>query len=135
VSATCPQELHRFRGHVNIANWEKKMSWIYLVAAVIAEVIGTAAMKLSQGFTKIVPSILMLALYGLSFAFLTLAVKKIDVSVGYAIWAGSATALIATVGVFYFKEPATAMKIVSITLIVLGVIGLTLADPHLRHAG
>lgn len=117
------------------ANRERKMSWIYLVAAIIAEVTGTAAMKLSQGFTKIVPSILMLAFYGLSFAFLTLAVKRIDVSVGYAIWAGGATALIAAVGVFYFKEPATAMKIVSIALIVLGVIGLTLADPHLRHAG
>jgi len=111
------------------------MSWIYLIVAIITEVIGTAAMKLSHGFTKVVPSILMLAFYGLSFAFLTLAVKKIDVSIGYAIWAGIATALVATVGVLYFKEPVTTIKIVSIALIVLGVIGLTLADPHLNHAG
>ena len=109
------------------------MSWIYLTLAIIMEVIGTAAMKLSHGFTKIVPSIMMLALYGLSFAFLTLAVKKIDVSIGYAIWAGIATALIAIVGILYFKEPATAIKIVSIALIVLGVIGLTLSESHLSH--
>jgi small multidrug resistance pump len=111
------------------------MSWIYLIVAIITEVIGTAAMKLSHGFTKVVPSILMLAFYGLSFAFLTLAVKKIDVSIGYAIWAGIATALIAAIGVLYFKEPVTTIKIVSIALIVLGVIGLTLADPHLNHTG
>jgi small multidrug resistance pump len=102
------------------------MSWVYLILAIITEVIGTGAMKLSHGFTKIVPSILMLAFYGLSFAFLTLAVKKIDVSTGYAIWAGIVTALVATVGILYFKEPVTMVKIASIALIVLGVIGLTL---------
>ena len=111
------------------------MSWIYLILAIITEVIGTGAMKLSHGFTKIVPSILMLAFYGLSFAFLTLAVKKIDVSIGYAMWSGIVTALVATVGILYFKEPATMVKIASIALIVLGVIGLTLADWHLNHAG
>ena len=106
------------------------MSWVYLILAIIMEVIGTAAMKESHGFTKIVPSIVMLAFYGLAFAFLTLAVKKIDVSTGYAIWAGIVTALVATVGILYFKEPVTAIKIASIALIVLGVIGLTLAERH-----
>ena len=111
------------------------MNWIYLIVAIVTEVIGTAAMKLSHGFTKIVPSILMLAFYGLSFAFLTLAVKKIDVSIAYAMWAGIVTALVAMVGVLYFREPASTIKIASIALIVLGVIGLTLADWHLNHAG
>ena len=106
------------------------MSCIYLLLAIATEVVGTAAMKLSEGFTKLWPSILMLAFYSLSFAFLTLAVKKIDVSVGYAIWSGMATALIATVGILYFKEPASIIKIASIALVVLGVIGLTLADVH-----
>lgn len=111
------------------------MSWIYLLLAIVTEVIGTAAMKLSEGFTKLWPSILMLAFYGLSFAFLTLAVKKIDVSIGYALWAGIATALIATVGILYFKEPATILKIVSIVLIIIGVMGLTLANVHLLFTG
>jgi len=107
------------------------MSWIYLILAIITEVIGTGALKLSHGFTKIVPSIVMLAFYGLAFAFLTLAVKKIDVSIAYALWAGMSAALIAAIGILYFKEPATAIKIASIALIVLGVVGLTLADRHL----
>jgi small multidrug resistance pump len=109
------------------------MSWIFLLLAIVTEVIGTAAMKLSEGFTRVVPSILMLVFYGLSFAFLTLAVKKIDVSIGYALWAGVVTALVAVVGILYFKEPATILKIASIAFIVLGVIGLTLADIHLPH--
>ncbi len=109
------------------------MSWIYLAMSIATEVTGTAAMKLSHGFTRVMPSLLMLAFYGLSFGFLTLALKKIDVSIGYAIWAGAATALVGVVGIIYFKEPATVLKAVSIALIVLGVIGLTLADSHLGH--
>ena len=110
------------------------MSWIYLILAIITEVIGTGALKLSHGFTKIVPSIVMLAFYGLSFAFLTLAMKKIDVSIGYALWAGMSTALIAAVGILYFKEPATAIKIGSIALIVIGVVGLALVAQHTSAA-
>ena len=110
------------------------MSWVYLVLAIIAEVAGTGAMKLSHGFTKIVPSIAMLAFYGLAFAFLTLAVKKIDVSIGYTLWSGVSMALIAVVGILYFKEPATAIKIGSIALIVIGVIGLALIERHASAA-
>jgi small multidrug resistance pump len=94
------------------------------------EVIGTTNMKLSQGFTKTVPSVLMFVFYGFSFAFLTLALKKIDLSLSYAIWSGVGTALIATIGVLYFKEPVTAIKIVSIGLIVIGVVGLALVEQH-----
>jgi len=92
------------------------------------EVIGTTNMKLSQGFTKTLPSILMFVFYGFSFAFLTLALKKIDLSLTYAIWSGVGTALIAAIGVLYFKEPVTAIKIVSIGLIVIGVVGLALVE-------
>jgi small multidrug resistance pump len=106
------------------------MSWVYLVLAIIMEVTGTTNMKLSQGFTKLLPSILMFVFYGFSFAFLTLALKKIDVSISYAIWAGLGTALIATIGFLYFKEPITAIKIISIALIVFGVVGLTLSETH-----
>jgi len=94
------------------------------------EVIGTTNMKLSQGFTKTLPSILMFVFYGFSFAFLTLALKKIDLSLTYAIWSGVGTALIAAIGVLYFKEPVTAIKIVSIGLIVIGVVGLALVEQH-----
>ena len=107
------------------------MSWIYLICAIILEVAGTTNMKLSQGFTKILPSILMFVLYGLSFVFLVLALKKINLSIVYSIWSGLGTALIAAIGILYFKEPATAMKIVSIGLIIIGVVGLTLTDKRI----
>ena len=106
------------------------MSWVYLVCAIIMEVIGTTNMKLSEGFTKTLPSILMFVFYVFSFAFLTLALKKIDLSLSYAIWSGVGTALIATIGFLYFKEPVTAIKLVSIGLIVIGVVGLALVEQH-----
>jgi len=103
------------------------MTWLYLALAIVLEVSGTTCMKLSEGFTKTVPSILLFVFYILSFCFLTLALKKIDVSVAYAVWSGVGTALIATIGVLWFKEPATAMKLISLGLIIIGVVGLNLS--------
>ena len=102
------------------------MQWIYLVLAILLEVSGTTCMKLSEGFTKIVPSILLFVFYTLSFGMLTMALKKFDVSVAYAVWSGMGTALIATIGVLWFKEPLTALKLVSLALIIVGVVGLNL---------
>ena len=84
-------------------------------------------MKLSDGFTKLLPSILMFVFYAASFAVLTLALKKIDVSVAYAVWAGMGTALIAAIGMLYFKEPFSALRVLSILLIIAGVVGLNLS--------
>jgi small multidrug resistance pump len=102
------------------------MSWFYLILAIVLEIMGTISMKLSQGFTKTWPSILIFVFYGLSFGVLTLALKKIDISIAYAIWSGLGTALIAAIGFFWFKEPAGALKIASIALIIMGVVGLNL---------
>ena len=103
------------------------MTWVYLGLAILLEVFGTTCMKLSEGFTKTVPSILLFVFYTLSFGMLTLALKKLDVSIAYAVWSGVGTALIASIGVLWFKEPATAMKLVSLGLIILGVVGLNLS--------
>ena len=100
------------------------MTWIYLALAILLEVAGTTCMKLSDGFTKLVPSILLFVFYALSFGMLTLALKRIDVSVAYAVWSGVGTALIATIGVLWFKEPMTALKLISLALIIIGVVGL-----------
>lgn len=102
--------------------------WLFLTFAIILEVAGTTSMKLSQGFTKIIPSVLIFVFYGASFTFLTFALKKIEVSTAYAVWSGVGTALIAIIGIFYFRESATALKIVSILLIIIGVIGLNLSN-------
>ena len=107
------------------------MSWLFLILAILLEVSGTTSMKLSQGFTKLVPSILLFLCYGLSLGALTLALKTIDVSVAYAVWSGLGTALIAAAGIIWFKEPLTAVKVASIALIILGVIGLNISgDVH-----
>ena len=103
------------------------MTWLYLVLAILLEVSGTTCMKLSEGFTRMVPSILLVVFYTLSFGMLTLALKRIDVSVAYAIWSGVGTALIASIGVLWFREPATAMKLISLGLIIMGVVGLNLS--------
>jgi small multidrug resistance pump len=103
------------------------MTWLFLVLAILLEVSGTACSKMSEGFTKLVPSLLLFAFYSLSFGMLTLALKRIDVSVAYAVWSGMGTALIATIGVLYFKEPMTAVKLISLGLIIGGVVGLNLS--------
>lgn len=104
------------------------MSWIYLILAIFLEVAGTTNMKLSQGFTKTVPSILLFVFYACSFSLMTIVLKKIDVSVAYTIWSGLGTALIVGIGVIWFKESVTSMKMISILLIIIGVIGLKLSS-------
>ncbi|MEH2258365.1 DMT family transporter [Nostoc sp.] len=99
-------------------------SWIYLILAILFEVSGTTCMKLSQGFTKIVPSILIFVFYGFCFTFLTFALKRLEVSVAYSVWAGLGTILIAIIGIIWFRESATLIKLVSIALIIIGVIGI-----------
>ena len=100
------------------------MYWLYLALAIGLEVCGTTCMKLSEGFSRLTPSILMFVFYGLSFAAFVFALKRIDVSVAYAIWAGLGVMLIAIIGITYFKEPVSALKIASILLIIAGVAGL-----------
>lgn len=101
-------------------------SWAALIAAIVLEVAGTTAMKLSEGFTKLVPSIFIFVFYGAAVASLTYALKRIDMSVAYAVWSGLGTALIATIGMLWFREPATALRLACIGLIITGVAGLNL---------
>ena len=98
------------------------MHWIYLGFAILFEVAGTTSMKLSEGFSKLLPSTLMVVFYIFSFALMALALKKLEVGMTYAIWAGLGTALIAVIGVLWFKEPMSALKAVSILLIIAGVV-------------
>jgi small multidrug resistance pump len=104
------------------------MEWIFMIFAILTEVAGTTAMKLSRGFSRIAPSIAMGAFYIISFVLLNLALKKINLSVAFAIWSGASTALLALVGFAWFKEPMNAIKIVSLVLIILGVMGLELGN-------
>ena len=98
--------------------------WLALGGAIALEIAGTVSMKLSHGFSRPLPSVLLFVFYALSFALMTVAVKRIDVSVSYAIWSGVGTATIALIGVCWFRESLTLLQVASIVLIIVGVIGL-----------
>lgn len=104
------------------------MRWLLLLLAIVLEVSGTTMMKLSRGFTRRIPTLLMFVFYGLGFIPLNYAMRQIDLSVAYAIWSGIGTALVAVVGIVVFKEPMSVLKMVSIALIIAGVIGLNLTS-------
>ena len=106
------------------------MGWLYLVLAIVLEVAGTTSMKLSDGFARPGPSVAIFAFYGLSFISLTLALKSFEISVAYAVWSGIGVALISLLGILYFQEPVTALKLGSLALIVAGVVGLNLGGAH-----
>lgn len=106
------------------------MAWFYLGIAILFEVAGTTCMKLSAGFTKLLPSLLMLFFYLVSLSFLTLSLKKLTVSVSYAIWSGIGTTLITLVGVMWFKETLSMVQIIGICFIIFGVVLLNLYGAH-----
>ena len=103
------------------------MPWLLLSAAILLEVAGITAMKLSRGFTEPIPSLAVAVFYVLSAGAVILALKRLDLSVTYAIWSGVGTALAALIGIVYFREPFTLLKAASLALVVLGVAGLSLA--------
>ena len=104
------------------------MHWLYLSLAILFEVGGTVSLKMSNGFSVLVPSVVVVVFYGISILFLALALKMMDVGTAYAVWAGLGTALVAIVGIFYFGESATILKLVFLGMIIAGVVGLHLAE-------
>lgn len=100
------------------------MEWYFLFAAILCELAGTTALKASFGYTRLVPSLLVVAFYLPAFWMLGLATKKIDVGVAYAIWSGMGTALMAVVGVFVFREILTIPKLAGLVLVIVGVVVL-----------
>lgn len=104
-------------------------SWFYLLIAIFFGVLGTVSMKLSHGLKKWRPSVSLIFFYFISFIALTLAIQGIDMSIVYAVWSGVGTVLVAIIGVLVFKESVSIRKLLSLTLVVLGVIGI-----HLNNA-
>ncbi|MEM7750834.1 MAG: multidrug efflux SMR transporter [Pseudomonadota bacterium] len=105
-------------------------AWLILAGTILLEVVGSTMMKLSQGFTVFWPSVGVFVCYSAALAGLTITLKYIELSIAYAIWAGAGTALIAVIGIAYFREPVSALKIVSLILVVAGVVGLQLSSNH-----
>ncbi len=103
------------------------MHWILLGAAVLLDIGGTMALKYSKGCTLVGPTIAMGVCFTLSLVALAIAVKSIDLGVAYALWAGLGTAITVLLGIWLFKEPVSAMKMFSVLLIILGIVGLNLS--------
>ena len=103
-------------------------AWLILVLTIVLEVVGSTMMKLANGFTVFWPSVGVFVCYTAALAGLTIVLKYIELSIAYAIWAGSGTALIAMIGMTYFREPVTTVKIVSLAFVIVGVVGLQLSS-------
>jgi small multidrug resistance pump len=103
------------------------VSWLMLVLAIASEVVATTSLKYSQGFSRLVPSLITVLGYGSAFWLLSQALKAIPVSTAYAIWSGVGTATIAVIGMVFLGEPGGALKTAGIGVIIVGVVLLNLA--------
>lgn len=107
------------------------MGWVYLIVAIVFEVLGTTALKYSDGLSKLWPTVAMGVFYAAAFAFLAFAIKHIELSTAYAIWSALGTALIAVIAIAVFGAPLTWGKVISLSLVIIGVIGLHLSGAEL----
>ncbi|NKX55625.1 DMT family transporter [Arthrobacter mobilis] len=106
------------------------MAYLFLCLAIAAEVAGTSLIKSTDGFSRLWPSISCLAAYGVSFAFLSQAVKDVPVGVAYALWSGLGTVAIVTIGAVFLGETLSLAKIIGVALVVSGVVVLNLGGTH-----
>lgn len=102
------------------------MQWIYLAIAIVSEVIATSSLKTAEGFTRWVPSLLVIIGYASSFYFLSLTLRTIPLGVAYAIWSGVGVALVTLIGWTIYHQSLNIAAIIGITLIISGVIVLML---------
>ena len=97
------------------------MGYVYLGIAIVAEVIGTSTLKASDGFTRLLPSLITVVTYACAFYFLSLTLRTMPVGVAYAIWSGIGIVLIALIGVFWFRQPLDLAAVIGLGLIIAGV--------------
>ena len=109
------------------------MVYIYLAIAIIAEVAATSALKASEEFTKLVPSLIVIVGYGIAFYLLTLVLRSIPVGITYAIWAGVGIVLVAIVGAVLYKQVPDAPAMIGMGLIVAGVVVINLFSKTISH--
>jgi quaternary ammonium compound-resistance protein SugE len=100
------------------------MAWFYLFIAGVFEVAWAIGLKYTEGFSRLMPSVLTLAAMLVSFAFLSLALKTLPVGTAYAVWTGIGAVGTVIVGIILFAEPATVVRLTSVALILAGIAGL-----------
>lgn len=106
------------------------LAWVYLAAAIANEVVGTVFLRFTDGFTKALPSSLVVVTYALSLWLTALALRQLEISLAYAVWAGVGTAAVAVIGMAALGESVNALKLASIVLVIGGVVGLNLSGAN-----
>lgn len=106
------------------------MQWLFLSIAGIFEVCWAISLKYSQGFTRLVPSIVTIVGMIASFYFLSLALKNLPLGTAYAIWTGIGTVGTVILGIIFFKEPIDITRLICIGFIIIGIVGLKLVSPN-----
>lgn len=105
----------------------RSISWLFLFLAIMLEFSGTVSMKLSNGFSRMVPSVLMFVFYGTSFTCLNYAIKYMKISTVYATWSGIGIVLISLAGGLVFHEKLPLSSILWMAIIIIGVVGLNMS--------
>ena len=109
------------------------MNWLYLALAILAEVIATSFLKASAGFSRLWPSLAVVAGYGLAFFLLSLTLRSIPVGIAYAVWAGLGIVLVALIGWLAYGQKLDAAGIAGMTLIIAGVLVINLLSKSAGH--
>jgi quaternary ammonium compound-resistance protein SugE len=109
------------------------MSWFFLVLAGLLEIAWAVGLKYTQGFTRPLPSLLTAAAIIASLVLLSLAVRELPIGTAYAIWVGIGAIGAAVLGIWLFKEPVSLLRIGSLALLVMAMIGLKLSSPESNH--
>ncbi|HSB96325.1 MAG TPA: multidrug efflux SMR transporter [Spongiibacteraceae bacterium] len=109
------------------------MSWIYLLVAIVAEVIATSALKAADGFTRPVPSLIVVSGYAAAFYFLSLTLRYIPIGVAYAIWSGVGVILVSIAGVILYRQAVDLPMAIGISLIIAGVLVMNLYSKAMTH--
>jgi small multidrug resistance pump len=106
------------------------LAWIYLSAAIATEVLGTVFLRNTEGFTRPAPSIFVIVTFVVSLWLTALALKTLEISLAYAVWAGVGTAAVAVIGMALLGESVNTLKLASIALVIGGVVGLNLSGAN-----
>lgn len=109
------------------------MHYLYLAIAIVCEVVATTSLKASESFTKLVPSLLVVAGYGGAFYLLSLCLERMSLGVVYAIWSGLGVVLVAAVGAVVYKQMLDLPAVIGMALIVAGVLVLNLFSKSVTH--
>ncbi|SMC99191.1 small multidrug resistance pump [Fulvimarina manganoxydans] len=111
----------------------RAMTYVYLLIAIACEIVGTTALKTTEGFTRLAPSIVTIIAYGFAFYFLSLPLKTMPVGIVYAIWSGTGIVLLALIDLVWFRTSIDLPGLIGIALILAGVLVINLISHSVSH--